>query len=60
MKTETLQVCTMVKTFMTAMRALQKAVSRKESDMTSQKRSFDQAKRQLEESVEQTLTKLTN
>ncbi len=60
MKTETLQVCTMVKTFMTAMRALQKAVSRKEPDMTSQKRSFDQAKRQLEESVEQTLTKLTN
>lgn len=48
----------MVKTFMAAMRALQKAVSRKEPDMTEQKRAFDTAKRELEESVGQTLGKL--
>ena len=58
LKTETLQTCNMVKTFMTAMRALQKAVSRKEPDMSNQKRAFDTAKRELEESVEQTLHKL--
>ena len=50
----------MVKTFMAAMRALQKAVSRKVPDMTQQKRAFDSAKRELEESVEQTMTKLLN
>lgn len=37
---------------MGAMRTLQKAVSRKEADMSSQKRGFDNAKRELEESVE--------
>ena len=58
LKTETQQVCNMVKTFMAAMRALQKAVSRKEPDMTEQKRAFDTAKRELEESVGQTLGKL--
>ena len=58
LKTDTQQVCQMVKSFMAAMRALQKAVSRKQSDMTEQKRSFDSAKRELEESVEQTMNKL--
>ena len=43
---------------MTAMRTLQKAVSRKEPDMSVQKRGFDNSKRELEESVEQSLAKL--
>jgi len=37
---------------MTTMRTLQKAVSRKESDMSNQKQGFDNAKRELEETVE--------
>jgi len=53
-----MQVCNKVKTFMAAMRSLQKAVSRKEPDMNNQKRGFDNAKRELEDSVEQSLHKL--
>ena len=34
LKTETNQICMMVKTFMAAMRALQKAVSKKQPDMS--------------------------
>ena len=58
LKTETLQVCNKVKGFMAAMRTLQKAVSRKEVDMSNQKRGFDNSKRELEDSVEQSLNKL--
>ena len=42
------------------MRALQKAVSRKQTEMSNQKKAFDSAKRSLEETVEQMITKLTN
>lgn len=60
LKGDTQEVCQKVKEFMTAMRALQKAVSRKQPDMQPLKQAFDQAKKQLEHKVEETLGKLSS